>query len=141
MTGTPESFINFLIILTGKVKYLYLFENMFWWYFSIRIYLFISYWYVTELTADAKFLSSYARKRTIDTEDVRLSACQIQERQVSCPPRHVVSQVKIIDINWVFFLTYIKTKNIHRLHETKIVPIFQLQSTNMDQDCLPTDSV
>jgi len=53
-----------------------------------------TYRYVTDLITDAKMLSAHARKKNIDVDDVRLSACQIQERHVSCPPaRHVISQL------------------------------------------------
>ena len=49
---------------------------------------------MTDLITDAKMLSVHARKKNIDVDDVRLSACQIQERHVSCPPaRHVTSQL------------------------------------------------
>ena len=43
-------------------------------------------------------MSSHARKKTMDVEDVRLSASQMQERQGSGPPaRHVVSEVRLVD--------------------------------------------
>ena len=49
---------------------------------------------MTDLACDAKLLSHHARKRTIDAEDVRLSALQMAEKHVSAPPaRHVISQV------------------------------------------------
>ena len=49
---------------------------------------------MTDLITDAKMLSGHARKKNIDVDDVRLSACQLEERHVSCPPaRHVISQL------------------------------------------------
>ena len=50
--------------------------------------------YVTEVLSDAKLLSSHARKRNMDVEDVRLSASQYDERHVTAPvSRHVLANM------------------------------------------------